>query len=429
MNEDLTANLLKEELSRTQLRNERLVARMMVVAALLIGLSGVWAGLTIDHSLLVRLLVIALTVSAWYAFAAPRLLSRSTLPVMQFIHVTLEVVATNAPVMVDIFTVGPVYALTSTPPLLTFVSVMLAGMRFNRRLSWYAGILGATVWLTLYALARAHLTGAEIEAMPTLSWNFAILHASYLVLAGWLSALIAKAGYRLAQESVSHVQDKARVLQTFGEYVAPQAVESILAGTLSEMGERREVTVLFADIRNFTSQSSQVEPERVVAWLNEVFGPLTDIVADHGGMVNKFLGDGLLAVFGAPKDDPDHPDHAALAALAMAEAATRILRPDGTPTQIGVGLHVGDVILGSVGTARRRDYTVIGDAVNTASRIESLTKTVGTPVLASEAVIERLSHALTARTAGLHQVKGKAPIEVFSVTHAQGAEPTPSHPQ
>ena len=125
-------------------------------------------------------------------------------------------------------------------------------------------------------------------------------------------------------------------------------------------------------------------------------------------MVNKFMGDGLLAIFGAPEADPDHAANAARAARALVAAAGAIPRPDGTPTRVGVGVHTGAVVLGSVGSPRRKDYTAIGDTVNTAARIETMTRDVEADVLLSEATVQAAGSAVETARVGPMTAKGLA---------------------
>lgn len=167
----------------------------------------------------------------------------------------------------------------------------------------------------------------------------------------------------------------ARLREVFARYTSDAVVAHALAGTSRALaGERREVTVLFVDVRNFTAFAESHPPETVVAALNDVLGRLADAVLTREGTVDKFLGDGLMAVFGAPNDLEDHPRRALAAAMSMlhaVEVRNRDCPPD-LVLEIGVAINTGSVIAGSIGNERRTEYTCIGDAVNVASRLCSL---------------------------------------------------------
>lgn len=177
------------------------------------------------------------------------------------------------------------------------------------------------------------------------------------------------------------LRDRERIRDAFGTYLDREVAEHILREGTSLAGEEVEVTAMFVDIRDFTGFAERASARDVVATLNRLFETLVPIIHEHGGHVDKFVGDGLLAVFGAPRRQPDHADQALAAALQIAPAVDEELSGE---LSIGVGLSSGTVIAGNVGGAGRLEFSVIGDAVNVAARVEAATRRTGDIVLVSE---------------------------------------------
>lgn len=185
------------------------------------------------------------------------------------------------------------------------------------------------------------------------------------------------------------------IRKAFRRFVPEQIIDDLVkeAGENKKeaVGEKREVAILFSDIRSFTNISEANKPEVIVAFLNRYFTIMVDIIKKHGGTVDKFIGDAIMALFGTPISYEDNARRAARAAYEMREALETVpledlILPNGMKFNIGIGIHYGDVIAGSLGSKDKTDYTVIGDNVNLASRLEGLTKTYGTQVLVSESV-------------------------------------------
>jgi adenylate cyclase len=180
---------------------------------------------------------------------------------------------------------------------------------------------------------------------------------------------------------VAGLRDRQRIRDTFGTYVDREVAEHILAEGTNLAGEEVEVTVMFIDIRDFTGLAERASAPDVLATVNGLFERAVPIIREHGGHVDKFVGDGLLAVFGAPRRQADHADHALQTALEIRDAVTEEFRGE---LSIGVGLNSGRVVAGNVGGGGRLEFSVIGDAVNVAARVESATRQTGDTVLVSE---------------------------------------------
>jgi len=205
-------------------------------------------------------------------------------------------------------------------------------------------------------------------------------------------------------------------------YVSREVADEVLAGSGVPVlrGARKQITVLIADIRNFTALSSRLEPEDVVGFLNEFLTRMIEIIFEHRGTLDKFLGDGCLAIFGAPLDDTDHHRNAMRAAQAMlaasAELSAGLHKRHGIELRIGIGLHAGEAIVGNIGSDQRMEYTAIGDTVNVASRLESLNKEYGTRLLASEAVVRGAGDEFTFREIAEVAPRGVSqPLKIFTL--------------
>jgi adenylate cyclase len=209
--------------------------------------------------------------------------------------------------------------------------------------------------------------------------------------------------------------ERQRLQAAFGTYVDPALAARLLEqGDDVFTGERREVTVMFVDVRDFTPFAEANTAEDTVARLNALFEIVVPAVVDAGGHVNKFLGDGALAVFGAPNDLADHADAAVSAAVVIHRLVAERF---GGELRIGIGINTGVVIAGTIGGGGKLEFTLIGDTVNVAARVEQLTKTTGDPILLTQQSVDALvprPPGLTDR--GFHVLKGKsAAVQLFGV--------------
>lgn len=257
-------------------------------------------------------------------------------------------------------------------------------------------------------------------AMAGLGLEMFLLRRGVHVPLAWpaLAALLAGAA-RAALEAWFATREKRWLRAAFAGLVSPAVLREILTGRLQPQlgGERREVCLLFSDIRGFTTLSESLPPEEVTRLLDRYFSRMVTAIHAHGGTLDKFMGDGIMAFFGAPqpRDNPCADAFAAAKAMLAALAEfNRELEAEGRPPlAIGIGLNYGAAVVGYIGAADRHEYTAIGDAVNAASRIEGLTKEAGYPLLASRAVMERLPAREGFVPLGEMAVKGRAAVEVF----------------
>jgi class 3 adenylate cyclase len=233
-----------------------------------------------------------------------------------------------------------------------------------------------------------------------------------------LAAALA-ASSRAAMEAWFATREKRWLRAAFAGLVSPAVLGEILGGRLQPQlgGERREICLLFSDIRGFTTLSESLPPEEVTRLLDRYFSRMVASIHAHGGTLDKFMGDGIMAFFGAPqpRDNPCADAFAAGQAMlaALAEFNRELAAEGRAPLTIGIGLHYGAAVVGYIGAADRHEYTAIGDAVNAASRIEGLTKEAGYPLLASRAVLDRLPDRDGFVPLGEMAVKGRAAVEVY----------------
>jgi adenylate cyclase len=223
----------------------------------------------------------------------------------------------------------------------------------------------------------------------------------------------------------------AEIRRAFSQYVSPDLVDRLMANPdlLNLGGETRDITVLFADVRGFTAiaEAMKGDPQRLTRVINAIMCPLSDIVISHGGTIDKYMGDCVMAFWGAPVEDPQHPakavaaGQAMLAALPGINALVRAVfgepHADIPEIQIGIGVNTGDCVVGNLGCQRRFDYSVLGDPVNVASRLEGLCKSYGVPMLIGEATAGRLAGGV--REIDRIAVRGRAePLAIYAPQQA-----------
>lgn len=308
------------------------------------------------------------------------------------------------------------------------IDALLANRSLSRAPAW------VTVAMTIATAAavavagwyfNAWLTGAVAAALAALlAWQSLAFFArgTWLPLTVPGLALVFAFVGDLAWKYVVEGREKRQVKKLFSRYVSKDVYDRLVADpSLAALGgARRHMTVLFSDVRGFTAMSEQGSPEEVVAQLNEYFSRMVQVVFAHRGTVDKFVGDMVMALFGAPLDDDDHAEHAVQTALAMARALGELnagWQAQGRPTlDIGIGINTGDMVAGNIGSDTIMSYTVIGDAVNLGARLESLNKDYGTRIIISEATRSRLKGRYDIYPLGDVVVKGKSkPVAIFEV--------------
>jgi adenylate cyclase len=342
-------------------------------------------------------------------------------------------IAWNNPLRDRIVLVGGTFRdsqeLFQTPRgLLTGVEVhanlihMLVTRRFIQASGW-ALSLGLQVAVCL-------LAGVALTALRPLAGTFLCvmvallvgLPASYLVfhkLGYWVDFLLpvlAICFLGVVAEAIA----RRRLREAFGRYVSREVMSQVMSNPHSLRGERREVSILFSDLRGFTPLCEAMPVEAVAAHLNEYFDAMTEAIFARRGMINDFVGDAIMAVFGAPLSDPDHALHAVQSAVAMEQVLSALNQrweaAGLSPLHMGIGIHSGEVFVGNVGGTVKLKYAVVGDPVNATARLESLNKELGTTILITEETRTPLDGRVEAKDRGEFVIKGRTrPLRVYEL--------------
>jgi adenylate cyclase len=263
--------------------------------------------------------------------------------------------------------------------------------------------------------------GVTLLILTALSLAASYLALQYLILLHLMTALLLAWLYYFSfalREYLQERNSRQQTVQMFSRFVNPHVVKELMAsGGLSRSGESREITVLFSDIRDFTKLAEKRTPQEIVILLNRYFSLQVEVIFRHGGSLDKFIGDCIMAFWGAPLDDAEHARHATEAALEMVEVLNKFkqeIGAQGEEFDVGIGIHSGAAVVGLMGSEQKREYTAIGDTVNLASRIEGLTKGVSR-VLVSRDTMLLCKESLDFASFGSYKVKGREQeVELFA---------------
>ena len=280
---------------------------------------------------------------------------------------------------------GPVQALGFVMPLAYFIFIILSTLRLDFWLSTFTGAVAAA---ELLAMAMFDHPAAPTDPAPDIWYHGA--RSLFILLSGILAGAVGVQLRRQFAASIQAATARDRVTNLFGQHVSPQVVERLMVEGAGAASDIRRVAVMFVDFRKFTEGARSRSPQQVVDRLDGAFAVLVEVLDRHGGIVNKFLGDGFLALFGAPFEAPEAAHHAVSAAREMLAAMEGINEAADWPLRIGIGIHFGEVVAGNIGSPRRKEYTVIGDTVNFAARLEQLNKDFDSQLLVSAAVRDAL---------------------------------------
>lgn len=308
-----------------------------------------------------------------------------------------------------------------------FIVIVLSGFLLNKTLSRLTGILSAIFYFVGYLIAREHL-----DALPLMDPTFRedlrgppvhFIKSVLMVGEGFIVGGMATIARKLIRKVRDEERDKSQINALFGQYVSPEVREKVVRERAGIVGERKVVAVLFSDLRGFTTFSETARPDEVVARLNQYFDRMVTVITAHGGTVDKFMGDAVMAVFGGLIPLANPATAALDAAFAMRTALMDLNREWASqglmPLDNGIGVSYGEVLQGPIGSLQRKEFTVIGDIVNTAARLETATKDLLTPVLFTEPFVAALTPSGRAKLKSFGQLKLKGkelPVTVFGAT-------------
>jgi adenylate cyclase len=386
----LTQQILRTE----QIRIKSLVGTTVLLASLIViihfvdpmAVQHLWHG-RLNPIDLFKVLIPFVLYEVWIHSVITRHLGKDKdLPVIRrYIGALIETSMPTLALAMHIDSMGHVEALGFAVPLTYFIFVILSTLRLDFWLSTFTGFVAAA---ELFGMAMFYHRAGSAEPSPDLYYH--AVRSVIILVCGMLAGAVGVQLRRQFEASILAATARDRITNLFGQHVSPQVVERLMAEGATTNSEIRRVAVMFVDFRSFTAGANTRTPQEVVDRLDGAFAVLVDILDRHGGIVNKFLGDGFLALFGAPFDSGNAAQHAVAAAREMLEANDRLNKDASWPLRMGIGIHVGDVVAGNIGSPRRKEYTVIGDTVNFASRLEALNKDFNSQFLISAAVHDAL---------------------------------------
>ncbi|MCA9714322.1 MAG: adenylate/guanylate cyclase domain-containing protein [Myxococcales bacterium] len=431
MDDSMSTPLLERALAHESLKSERLRTRIGV-AMMGIAVVAITILMTIRRGDFVALLtrpeqryavlslpVTLIVVIALYGRYVDRCIARGHLPrlSLRYAEALFEVTMITLAVLGFCVAFGATAGMLSPPTYIYPLLILLMTLSLDPRACAITGLAGALEYGALFLALQEPMQLEHPGSLLTTTTPY-LVRVLMIALSGVLGALVAVELKRRSFAALRAAHEQTRLRQVFGQHVSPEVAQAILdAGDSALAPESRHVCVMFLDVRGFTKFSESRRPGEIMDYLGALLEPLMECVSEHGGIVNKLLGDGFMAIFGAPLPAECPEREAVAAALAQLEIVARLV-DDGVipPTRIGVGLHAGTAVTGNIGTARRKEYTVIGDTVNLAARVEAQTKAHGARLLVTETVVAALDASLRARAEDLGEVeiRGRAaPVRLY----------------
>ncbi len=401
--------------------------RFAILARLLTGLTGLVAAFGVvaygrgvvpaGYSWILMISSLACTyewVASWYIAEAVR---RRLEPARFrfYLNALVELSIPVAMTMIAAAYTNPAHALAGPASYSYFLFITLSALRLDFFLCLFTGVMAALAYFSIGMMHWSSLQQASSE--PALTLQFSLFVRSLLFALGGLVAALVSLRIRVSlMDTLRSMRERERVIGLFGQHVSQQVVDRLLSQPADDPPHLRGVCVLVLDLRSFTTFAEKRSPKEVVLLLNALWDFMVRAVNENHGFINKFLGDGFLAVFGAPFSAGNDCQNAAHAACRILRELDEHSRSGALPPiQVGMAIHAGNAIVGNIGSAERKEYTVIGDVVNVAFRLEACNKEFGSRLLVSEPVWTSVA-GIGGESVGKIGVRGREePIEVFQI--------------
>lgn len=316
---------------------------------------------------------------------------------------------------------GQTVILQAPATLTYFLFIALSTLRLNFRLSVFTGALAAIQYVAVSVYySTVYNNVSEGVVLPDLTGMQYLGQGVIMLLSGIASGFVADLIKKKIRVSWEHIKEKNEVIDLFGQQISPQIAGSILQNKDELSGARKKVCVMFLDIRNFTLFVESHSPEEVVTYLNSLFNFMIDSIQRYNGVINQFLGDGFMATFGAPVSEDNVAQKAVLASIDIIQKVKKENQAGRIPvTKIGIGLHYGEAVIGNIGSSVRKQYSITGNVVIMASRIEQLNKRWHSQLIISEEVFRELdvevkAAFMTQKTANVKGINEPVLLFIFN---------------
>ena len=339
--------------------------------------------------------------------------------ILRYLNATLEISIPTIAILILGLNYPSVTLLHTPLEFLYFIFIILSIFELEFKLCLYTGSIAALEYLILVFLFTGNLRPLVPLELQILDNSLLYIgKVIILFMSGILSGLVTKQIKRRIYKSFATLEKRNNIEKLFGQQVSSEIVDEIINTRYEMTSKRRFVCIMFLDIRAFTSLSEGKKPEEIIQFQNDIFSFMIEIVSNNHGIINQFMGDGFMATFGAPVSTENDCYNAVSAAIEIEKALNKQIRNKQIPQlKIGIGLHAGEVVTGNVGTSTRKQYSVTGNVVILASRIEQLNKKFDSTILISKEVLDKIKvESIKPKSLGEVAIKGRSKeVEIFKL--------------